>query len=114
MTALATAERYFALSNARDLDAIEALFMEDATYSSDNTGLYFGRQDIMVMVRAFFAGLPQLHWQIVSAQQLSDAIVEIRFKRSAVNADGEDASGEGIERVVVVEGRIRHVEVRRL
>jgi ketosteroid isomerase-like protein len=46
MSALSVTQRYFDLSNNRDLDNILKLFTEDAAYDSDNTALYFGASDI--------------------------------------------------------------------
>ncbi len=45
---------YFKLSNAGDLSAIEALIYPQATYSSTNTGWYYGVTDIMTMMTTFF------------------------------------------------------------
>ena len=112
MTAGAIASAYFALSNARDLESIFAMFAADATYSSDNTGLYFGIQDIRKMMTAFFEAYPSLHWEVHSRTALSDHIVEIQFTLKARNSANEELVRPGTERIVVSGGKIAHVEVR--
>ena len=112
MTADAIASNYFALSNARDLESVFALFAADATYSSDNTGLYFGIQDIRAMMTAFFEAFPSLRWEIHSLTALSDHIVEIEFTLKAKNNANEELVRQGTERLVISGGKIRHVEVR--
>lgn len=112
MTADAIASAYFALSNARDLESIFAMFAADATYSSDNTGLYFGVQDIREMMTAFFEAFPSLHWDVHSRTALSDHIVEIQFTLKARNNANEELVHSGTERIVVSSGKITHVEVR--
>lgn len=112
MTADAIASTYFALSNARDLESVFALFAADATYSSDSTGLYFGIEDIREMMTAFFEAFPTLHWEIHSQTALSDHIVEIKFTLKARNSKNEELVRPGTERIVVSDCKIRHVEVR--
>lgn len=114
MSATSIARQYFELSNARDLGAIENLFADEATYSSDNTGLYFGKQDIMDMVQAFFDSFPYLHWAIDSIEEKTPQIVEIYFTVSSRNRDGNEINRKGKETVVVTDRKIRHVEVRNL
>ncbi len=112
MNSLQICHDYFAFSNARNLEAIESLFHDEATYSSDNTGLYYGKADIMAMVREFFANYPYLHWSMDRVTETTSHIVEVAFTRQARDSQGHESSGQGIERVIVVDGRIRHVEVR--
>ena len=112
MTASSVAKTYFDLSNARELNAVFELFAEDATYSSDNTGLYFGLQDIRNMMSAFFETFPYLHWEVHSLNAATAQIIEIEFTLTARNAAGEESIRPGIERIVVVGDKIRHVEVR--
>lgn len=112
MTADAIASTYLACSNTRDLESVFALFAADATYSSDNTGLYFGVHDISEMMTAFFEAFPYLHWEVHSLTALSDHIVEIEFTLKARNSVNEELVRSGTERIVVSCGKIRHVEVR--
>ena len=50
---LQIAQEYFELSNQADLTSIEKMFTNTSTYSSVNTGVFYGRQQIMDMVRPF-------------------------------------------------------------
>lgn len=111
-SSLEISQLYFDLSNQGDLKAIEMLFQPDATYSSVNTGLYYGTEHIFPMMRAFFAAHKKLKWQIQSIEQLNDHITELYFCCEAINNAGEQKNFSGIERIVVVDGLIRHVEVR--
>lgn len=112
MSATEVTQLYFDLSNERNLERIFMLFAEDATYSSDNTGLYFGIASIKEMVAGFYDNFPSLHWEIHKLEQTSPNIAEVSFTLTATDKDGHDITRPGIERVVVVGGKIRHVEVR--
>ncbi|WP_395374761.1 nuclear transport factor 2 family protein [Marinicella sp. W31] len=105
------AQKYFDLSNQAELATIADLIHPQATYSSDNTGLYYGRKSIMQMMQQFFALHQSLHWHIDSLKQLSDHIVEIEFTCKYITAD-DQGSRQGIERIVAVDGQIRHIEVQ--
>jgi len=111
MNAQAVAELYFDLSNTADFGAIEQLIHPQATYSSDNTGLYYSRPAIMQMMQQFFASHQSLHWHIDDLKVSQEHIVEIAFTCDYVN-DNESGSRQGIERIVAVDGLIRHIEVR--
>ena len=106
------AQRYFELSNARRLDDIERLMSPSTTYSSEHTGLYLGAADIMAMQRAFYAGFEQLGWTVHEATEVKPGIVRFDFTFEGVTVDGETVHRDGIEHVVVHDGRIQHVEVR--
>lgn len=105
-------KKYFDLSNQGDLLAIEKMFQTDATYSSANTGLYYGVHEIMSMMTAFFASHQKLHWQIHRIKQLNEHTSEVEFSCEAVNNAGEIQNFSGIERVIVDQGQIRHIEIR--
>ncbi len=66
MTPLDTAKLYFELSNSGNLDAIEDIIHLESIYNSDGTGLYFGKADIMKMMRSFYQKFEYLHWEISS------------------------------------------------
>ena len=114
MSALSIARDYFELSNARNLESIENLFADEATYSSDNTGLYFGKQDIMAMIHRFFDSFPHIYWQIDSIEEKTLHIVEIHFRVSSKDKDGNEINRAGKETLVIADEKIRHVEVRNL
>ena len=112
-TAEDISRRYFELSNAAKLNDIAELFEVEATYSSDHTGLYFGLHDIMAMMTAFFQNHQFLHWQINQLRNLSDEMVEIEFTLQRTTVGGEQQTTQGIERLVINQGLIRHIEVRK-
>lgn len=111
-TSIEIAQLYFDLSNQADLNAIEKLIHPEATYSSVNTGLYYGIENIMVMMRTFFDQYQSLQWQIKSIEQLDQHITELHFDCEASRNNNETISFNGVERIVVVSGLIRHIEVR--
>lgn len=111
-SSLEMTQQYFDLSNQADLNAIEQLIHTEATYSSDNTGLYFGKKGIMLMMCEFFSKHQRLCWQIKSIEQKNDYITELQFHCDALNNEGETYQFSGIERIVVVDEMIRHIEVR--
>jgi hypothetical protein len=112
MKASELAQLYFDLSNARDLKTVETLLQLSITYSSDNTGLYFGRENVMKMMREFFDLFPQLHWEVHSLISVSEHIAEIIFTLTGTKNDGTKITRPGIERIVVEQDLIRHIEVR--
>ena len=112
MSALSIAKEYFRLSNERDLNAIANMFAEDATYSSDNRGLYFGREDIMQMVQGFFGSFPELGWEIDASEEKTEHIVEIAFTFTGRDKHGQAVSRQGLESLVIQGDKIRHVDVR--
>ncbi len=107
-----TARHYFELSNQAELAAVAQLFQSDATYSSDRTGLYYGVSDIMTMMENFFAGYHQIQWQIEQLACFTEHIVEIRFSCQTIDHQGSKTERLGVERLVIVDGLIRHIEVR--
>ena len=112
MSPLATVQHYFDLSNNRDLEKVFKLFALDATYSSDNTGLYFGISDIRDMMQKFFDHYPELHWEIHSIQETTPQIIELDFTLRGTDTRGDKIVRPGIERIVVVSEQLRHIEVR--
>lgn len=111
-SALALAKHYFDLSNRGDLDAIAALMTEQTTYSSQNTGLYLGAEQIMAMQRQFFSRFTALHWAINSAAEIKSGIVEIDFTLTGLSGDGTPIQKNGIEYIIVFNGKLQHVDVR--
>ncbi|WP_223788256.1 nuclear transport factor 2 family protein [Marinicella meishanensis] len=103
---------YFECANLADFTAIERMLHAEATYSSAHTGLYFGVKDIMRMMRGFFANHQSLVWHIDDCQLTSPHITEVTFTCLAVDQQGQQVVRNGTERLVVVDGLIRHIEVR--
>ena len=105
-------KQYFAYSNVADLSAIKSMFHPQATYSSANTGLYYGVDDIMTMMTHFFAQFSALEWQIDEIKANNAHIVEVAFTLHAIDLNDCHMERSGIERLVVVDGLIKHIEVR--
>jgi hypothetical protein len=107
----ALTEEYFALSNDRDLTSIFTLLNPEATYSSNNTGLFFGVNDIRKMMTAFFADHPYIKWTILELRELSEHITEVDFMVVSTDREGDQTERSGLERIVAASGTIRHIEV---
>ena len=112
MNSINVAKRYFALSNDRDLEGIKAMIHDKATYSSDNTGVHFGKSGIMEMMVAFYDRFPQLQWNVHSISEEKPDIVTVDFTLSAEDKSGNAVKIKGIERLVIDDETIRHIEVR--
>ncbi len=110
--AIELARRYFALSNAGNLDEIQTLFTPSSTYSSANTGVFFGAAQIMEMQRRFFAGFTEMEWDVHSVEEVRSGVVLFDFTFSGVTTDGEKVVRPGLEYVIVHAGKLQHVEVR--
>ena len=110
--AIKLAKHYFDLSNQGRLSDIRKLFTDSSTYSSVNTGLYLGADRIMQMQSAFFAGFESLSWTIHSVEEVKPGIVLFDFTFSGKTLDGETLSRDGLEYVVVHDGKIQHIEVK--
>jgi len=110
--AIKTTKKYFELSNQGDLTAIKALIHPKAIYSSINTGMYFGIDDIMTMMNNFFAQYSDLEWQIDDLKANSANITEVAFTGRFIDHQGSIIKRTGTELLVVDNGLIRLIEVR--
>jgi hypothetical protein len=88
------AKAYVALSNAHALKFIFPMFVESSIYQSSSVGSYHGRSDIENMMTGFFAGFPDVFWQVPEFHYANGGLVEFKFVMTATNAQ----SGELIER----------------
>jgi hypothetical protein len=103
---------YFDLSNKSDFKGIEALLTDTTTYSSQATGLYLGRKDIVTMQRHFHGSFSSLHWNINSIVELKSGIVLIDYSFVGKKPDGHTISSSGLEYVIAYDGKIQHIEIR--
>jgi hypothetical protein len=110
--ALEIAKRYFDLSNKSDFDGIGKLFTETTTYSSQTTGIYLGRDDILAMQRAFHGKFISLHWQVNSVEEVKPGIILFDYDFVGTLPNSEKVEGSGLEYVIVHRGKIQHVEIR--
>jgi hypothetical protein len=112
MTSIQLTQHYFDLSNAGRLDDIRRLFSKSSTYSSANTGLYLGVDDIMQMQQAFFARFSTLRWTMHTIEEIKPGIVLVDFTLNGVAHDGDVIAVDGLESVVVYNQLIQHIEIR--
>jgi len=110
--ALNTAKLYFDLSNKSDFDGIGELFTETTTYSSQTTGLYLGRDDILAMQKIFHGKFTSLKWTVNSVEEVKPGIVLFDYDFSARLENGEKVESSGLEYVIVYQGKIQHIEIR--
>jgi hypothetical protein len=110
--ALKIARLYFELSNKSDFDGIAKLFTETTTYSSQTTGMYLGRDDILAMQGQFHAKFSSLNWTVNSVKEVKPGIVLFDYDFAGKLANGEKVSSFGLEYIIVYQGKIQHVEIR--
>lgn len=110
--ALEIAKRYFDLSNKSDFDGIAKLFTETTTYSSQTTGMYLGRDDILAMQKAFHGKFASLQWKVNSVEEVKPGIVLFDYDFRGELPNGEKVESSGLEYVIVYQGTIQHVEIR--
>ncbi|MFT5098618.1 MAG: hypothetical protein ACI9HY_000727 [Planctomycetaceae bacterium] len=109
---LQLAKHYFDLSNEGKLADIKNLFTPSSTYSSANTEVFLGVDQIMTMQSEFFAGYETLSWRINSIEELRPGVILIDFTFSGKTQDGKKVSRRGLEYVIVYNGKLQHIEVR--
>jgi len=112
MTNLEIAQHYFGLSNKSDFTNIAPLFTDTTTYSSQNTGLFLGKDDILNMQRAFHDKFSSLHWQVNSVEEVKPGIIKFDYDFTAETPSREKVKSSGIEYVIVHDGIIQHIEIR--
>jgi len=109
---LQLAKHYFDLSNEGKLADIKKLFTPSSTYSSVNTDVYLGADQIMDMQTKFFSGFKTMCWDVHSVKEVKPGIVLFDFTFSGKTLDGEAVHRSGQEYVIVYNGKIQHIEVR--
>ncbi|MEM1261648.1 MAG: nuclear transport factor 2 family protein [Pseudomonadota bacterium] len=107
------AKHYVKLCNDADLVGIERLFTDTSTYRSPTSGVLVGVEPIMVMMRAFFARFERVTWDVLQLDETEPGVVRIDFVMRALTLAGEAIESAGNETLVVLDGKLRHVDVRR-
>lgn len=64
MSEIKIVKKYFEVSNESNFFEIEKFFTDSSTYSSQNTGLYLGKEDIIAMQKKFHQSFSKLQWKI--------------------------------------------------
>jgi hypothetical protein len=109
---LETAKLYFELSNQSSFAGIEKLFTDTTTYSSQTTGVYSGRKDIMAMQQAFHDKFLSLKWHVNSVEEVKPGVILFDYNFTGELPSGEKVESSGLEYVIVYEGKIQHIEIR--
>lgn len=112
MSSLEIAKLYFELSNKSDFEGIEELLTESTTYSSKNTGIYLGAEDIMKMQREFHGSFKSLGWTITSSSESKSGVVLFDYAFVGTKNSGEEVEGSGVETIVIHNDKIQHIEIR--
>lgn len=112
MSTIDIAQKYFDLSNDRDLEGISELLTPTTTYSSENVGVLLGKKQIMEMKHTFYGSFKEMHWDIKSMSEEKPGVVRFEFTFIGTTVDDEKIVRPGIEYVIVVDGKLQHVEVR--
>lgn len=110
--ALEIAKHYFNLSNKSDFHSIGKLFTGTTTYSSQTTGVYLGRDDILAMQRTFHARFASLQWKVNSVEEVKPGIVLFDYDFIGELLNGEKIESSGLEYVIIYQGKIQHIEIR--
>lgn len=109
---LETAKLYFDLSNKSDLDGIEKLFTNSTTYSSQTTGEYVGRDNVVAMQKAFHGKFKALKWIVNSVKEIKPGTVLFDYDFIGETPNGEKIKSSGLEYVTVSQGKIQRVEIQ--
>lgn len=105
-------QNYFDVSNASDMQAISSMMTASTTYSSENTGLYLGVDQIVAMQSAWHASFETLHWTVASMTETRPGIVLVDFSFEGKKKNGEVINIDGHEYVVIFNRKIQHIEIR--
>jgi len=110
--ALKIAKLYFELSNKSDFDGIKELLTDSTTYSSQTTGTYSGRDDIITMQRQFHGKFSSLKWKVTLVKELEPGIVLFHYNFRGEMPGGKKVESSGLEYVTVADGKIQDIEIR--
>lgn len=108
------ARTYVSHSNAHDLNEIQKMFLDNASYESVYAGKFEGWDAISEMMRDFFERVPDVAWRVKSYEDVEDNVVEFEFLMCGTDSqNGGRIERRGIERIQFTDsGRICHVDVR--
>jgi len=104
---------YVERSSGQDLAAILPMLDADAEYRSTRVGNHRGREAIGAMMGGFFAGFPDVAWQVAQYEVVGTDTIEFDFVMRATDAaSGETIERPGRERIVFTDaGLIAVIEV---
>ena len=113
MTAIEIAQHYFDLSNESDFESIQFLFSKSITYRSGSGELFVGVPDIMAMQRHYHGYFESLLWQVNKINEIKPGIIQLDFKFTGLSKSAEKVSYSGLETIIIYQGKIQHIDVRR-
>ena len=107
------ARNYVTLSNDHNLQFIQPLFANDATYHSAYFGEYKGSTAIHTMMTSFFTRFSDAYWEVAEYRYIEDNGVEFAFVMTGMDASsGERVKRQGLERIYFTpDGLIKHIAV---
>jgi len=108
------ARKYVEHSNAHDLEEIQKMFLDNASYESAYAGKFEGWESIAEMMKDFFERVPDVEWQVGGYEDVEENVVEFAFvMRGTDSKNGERIERHGVERIGFTDsGRICHIDVR--
>ncbi len=112
MKPVAIAKKYFRLSNQSDFDGIGKLLSDSTKYSSQNTGVFIGKDDIITMQKNFHSKFSSLSWKVNSVEEVKPGVVLFDYSFEAKTKDEEVVKSEGLEYVIVHNNKIQHIEIK--
>ena len=113
MTSIEKAKQYFDLSNDSDFDRIKSMFTDNSTYCSGSGELYLGVKDIIAMQRSYHGCFKSLKWQVNNVNKIKPGIILFEFDFKGQTQEGEDVGYSGFEYIIIYDGIIQHIDVRR-
>jgi len=103
---------YFELSNNSNISEIKNLFRENTTYSSSNTWLYLGVDNIIEMQYKFHSSFNKLNWFIDSIEEIRPWIMLINFTFNWIKNTWEKIIFSWKEYIVIFDKKIQHIEIK--
>ena len=113
MTSIEIAKHYFDLSNDSDFDRIKLMFGESSTYRSGSGDLFLGVKDIMAMQRDYHGSFKVLKWRVNNVDEIKPGIILLDFDFKGETHEGQGVKYSGLEYVIIFDGKIQHIDVRR-
>lgn len=112
MNNIELAYNYFKLSNESNMIEIEKLFKESITYSSKNTGLYFGINNIIEMQKSFHWSFKKLEWKMHSIEEIKPWIILIDYEFNWLKDTWEKVIDSWLEYIIIHNEKIQHIEIK--
>jgi len=97
---ISLARQYVEHSNAHNLNAIRDMLSPKTRYTSSRVGEHHGLEAIISMMDGFFAGFPDVNWQVPEYKTETGNAVIFNFIMTATAKDsGDQINRNGVERI---------------